>query len=878
MCPRAWFLTYHYKLRITRFCEGTFVALPGPQRSLRQDFLRKGSTLASTARIFSVSGKSGTGDLSGNPAFIVATTWLVKLRSLLVRTVYCLHLSLSMSRYKWLSRLAAMSGSEILTRARQGFMKRWDCVTSAELRNVLRDEDSELVRAARFFFAPSEIRPLVELLRELLPEQAVLIQEQADQICQHRFALLGYENLDYGPVIDWHLDVVSGKRAPRQAWFKVPYLDFGEVGDHKVIWELNRHQHLVTLAKAFWLTGEQRYVQELCTQWYQWNKENPYGVGINWSSSLEVAFRTLSWLWVRQLLRDCIVLPTNFQSDLLVGLVQNARHISRYLSTYFSPNTHLIGEAVALFFVGMLCPEIRWAGAWETMGWDILVKEAERQVHADGVYFERSIYYHVYALDLFLHARILAERNDRPIPNSFDRKIKQMAEVLSVLGQNETIPRVGDDDGGRLFDPRRNVASHMRDPLSTAAVLFERADFKAVSAGLREETLWLLGVDGAARFANLPIVNPEVTSRGFETSGFYVMGSDTARMQLVACAGEMGALRGGHSHCDLLSLTLSINGQECLSDPGTFRYISGSGDRNDFRGTSAHNTLRVDGFDQAEAGNAFSWLSLPAVQVQHWIPGHTFDLLAAEHSGYQRCVSPATHRRWVVYLKPHFWFVRDVVEGEGRHLLETYWHLAPSLVWEQESAKVFHAAGTVDAKCTLTLLSAGSHNCSRTIRRGWYSRAYGAKTESSVLELRKETSLPSEFATILFPGRVAAASLVALQSTDAESHSNKVIGYRFEESGENHFFFFAKSGELWAWRGWASDASFLYGRINSNSELVHLVLCGATFAAVNGRRVFNTERVVARYEQLGPPDTPRAWCSNSESGLQLAAERVPRLE
>jgi Heparinase II/III-like protein/Heparinase II/III N-terminus len=783
-----------------------------------------------------------------------------------------------MSRYKWLPRFAKMSGLEILTRARQGFMKRWDWMISAELRNIPRNGHPGPVQASRFFFAPAEIRPLVELLRELLPEQAVLIQEQADQICQHRFALLGYENLEYGPVIDWHLDVVNGKRAPRKAWFKVPYLDFNEVGDHKVIWELNRHQHLVTLAKAFWLTGEHRYVQELCAQWYQWNKENAYAIGINWSSSLEVAFRTLSWLWVRQLLRDCAVLPANFQSDLFVGLVQNARHISRYLSTYFSPNTHLIGEAVALFFVGVLCPEDRRASAWETIGWDILLKEAERQVQADGVYFERSIYYHVYALDLFLHARILAERNGRPIPKSFDHRIEQMAEVLSVLSQNGTTPRVGDDDGGRVFDPRRNVASHMRDPLSTAAVLFGRADFKAVSGGLREETLWLLGTDGAARFANLPIVNPKVTSRGFESSGFYVMGSDTGRMQLVARAGPMGALRGGHSHCDLLSLTLSINGQECLSDPGTFRYVSGIGGRNDFRGTSAHNTLRIDGSDQAEPGDSFSWVSLPAVRVQHWIEGHTVDVLAAEHSGYRRLASPAKHCRWVIHLKDQFWFVRDVVEGEGRHILERYWHLAPSLVWERESTEAFLAAGTGDAKCTLTLLSAETHNCSRTIRRGWYSRAYGTRTESSVLEFRNETSLPSEFATILFPGGVKAAHLVALRSTDEESQGAKVMGYRLEESGENHLFFFAKSRGPWASRGWASDASFFYGRTNSNSELVHLVLCNATFAEVNGRRVFNAQRAVGRYEWLGPPDTPRVWCSDPEAGLQPAAEHVPRIE
>jgi hypothetical protein len=770
-----------------------------------------------------------------------------------------------MSRNKWLPRLTGMSGPEILTRARQGFMKRWDYMISPDLRKALRDGAPVSIQASRFFFDPSEIRPLCALLRKLVPEQVALIQEQADQICLHRFALLGYENLDYGPVIDWHLDLVSGKRAPRKIWFKVPYLNFVEVGDHKVIWELNRHQHLVTLAKAYCLTGEQRYVQELCTQWYEWNKENPYAIGINWSSSLEVAFRTLSWLWVRQLLKDCAVLPADFPSDLLVGLAQNARHISQYLSTYFSPNTHLIGEAVALFFVGTLCPEIRSASEWEAIGWDILVKEAERQVQADGVYFEQSVYYHVYALDLFLHARILAKRNGRPIPSGFDHKIEQMAEALSILGQAGTPPRIGDDDGGRVFDPRRCGAAHMGDPLSTAAALFGRADFKAVSAGLREETLWLLGADGAATFVKLPIVNPKLASRGFESSGFYVMASNTPRMRLVARAGPMGALRAGHSHCDLLSLNLSLNEQECLTDPGTYRYVSESGERNDFRGTAAHNTLRIDGRDQAEAGDSFSWLSLPSVRVQHWIKGHTVDVLAAEHSGYRRLASPVTHRRWVIHLKDQLWFVRDVVEGEGRHLFETYWHLAPGLVWKEETAGCFLVEGGVDASRSLALFATDSENGSGNIRRGWYSHAYGVKTEISVLEFSTVTDAPFESATVLFPGRASAAHLAALPSADRKGNCAAVVGYRFEESGNSHFFFFATSREPWGWQGWSSDARFLYSRADRNNEMVHLVVCDGSFAETSGCRLFDSQKVVAHYEWLGSTDEPNVWCSDPET-------------
>ena len=109
----------------------------------------------------------------------------------------------------------------------------------------------------KFFFDTGEAAERAALVRTNLPDQAEGVIREADEICQHRFRLLGYENLDYGSEIDWHLDAVHKKRAPLDPWFKIPFLDFAKVGDHKITWELNRHQHLVTLAKAWLLTQEE---------------------------------------------------------------------------------------------------------------------------------------------------------------------------------------------------------------------------------------------------------------------------------------------------------------------------------------------------------------------------------------------------------------------------------------------------------------------------------------------------------------------------------------------------------------------------------------------------------------------------------------------
>jgi hypothetical protein len=310
-----------------------------------------------------------------------------------------------------------MTFDEISTRVRQEVSKRLD-VTLCRIglqpgRNGLR---TPLRPPGKFFFSTSELSQRVRLSRESLPREAAEIVTEAKEICGHRFRLLGYPDLNYGSDIDWHLDAVHGLRSPLIPWFRINFLDFAGIGDHKVTWELSRHQHLVTLAKAWLLTNEEAYAQEIVEQWNSWQRANPYPLGVNWASSLEVAFRSLSWIWLLHLLAECPVVPPNFRDDLVRGLALNGRHIERYLSTYFSPNTHLLGEAVALFFVGTLCPQIPSAEGWKRKGWKIVQEEVSRQVRPDGVYFEQSLYYHVYALDFFLHARLLASRNAMEIP------------------------------------------------------------------------------------------------------------------------------------------------------------------------------------------------------------------------------------------------------------------------------------------------------------------------------------------------------------------------------------------------------------------------------------------------------------------------------
>lgn len=738
------------------------------------------------------------------------------------------------------TRLKAMSGAELADRVRQQATARvdyWRFKAGAGVKPHFRSHVTGPAR--QFFFAPEQVPELCSKLRQLFPDTARQIIQRAERISEHRFDLLGYEGLDYGSEIDWHSDRVHGKRAALKPWFQIHYLDFDEVGDSKVTWELNRHQHLVTLAKAYRLTGDQNFAAELFRQWEHWHAKNPYPIGINWASSLEVAFRSLSWIWVYFLLADSPVMPMAFRRSWLRSLAISGRHIEKYLSTYFSPNTHLLGEAVALFFIGMLCPEISSAERWKKRGWEIILQQAARQVRDDGWHFEQSTYYHVYALDFFLHSAVLASLNQIPLSPEFDSGMRRMLEALATLARAGAVPRLGDDDGGRLFDPSRNRAEHLLDPLATGAVLYQRGDFKNIAGGPREETLWLLGEAGIEEFENLLQTPVSKDSCAFPTTGLYLMAGSNPGSQFVIDAGPQGADSAGHGHADALSLTATLNGQEVLIDPGTFQYVGDGSSRDRFRGTRAHNTLLISGRDQADPKGPFSWQRLPKIQAEGWISGKTFDLFVGSHDGYRRLPSPVFHRRYVFALKSEFCLVRDAVLGQGEYDLDLVWHIAPQLHAPDGDKDLF-----VGEHAGLRFVTVQGAGWSRALEEFPHSPVYGQQQKHSALYFSTKAQLPAEFVTVLVPS--AASGSEAHTLTRAGAESSAVVLYRYRTAGQEHSFFFSH-GEPWKFEDWSSDAEFLYVR-QSSDALAEVIACNASLVERGTRKLLSAKHPILRCE------------------------------
>src|SRR5262249_53399670 len=250
---------------------------------------------------------------------------------------------------------------------------RGECVADA-LRHCLRAKNR------RFLPSLEQRRKIVEMMNRRFPAERDAIIKTAEAALRGKFSLLGHAGLSFGDPpyssIDWRLDPVSGKRAPASHLSRLNQINPMGGGDPKVVWELNRHAHFVTMGQAYWLTNDSRYAEGFRDQVSAWINANPVGMGINWASSLEVALRSIAWLWATQMLVDSSAVTPDFFARLLKSLIEHGRHIETYLSYYFSPNTHLTGEALGLFYLSLALPELIRADGWRDLGLRILLDQA----------------------------------------------------------------------------------------------------------------------------------------------------------------------------------------------------------------------------------------------------------------------------------------------------------------------------------------------------------------------------------------------------------------------------------------------------------------------------------------------------------------------
>ena len=567
------------------------------------------------------------------------------------------------------------------------------------------------------------------VLPEDVPWDTQLAVDEAEKILNGEIKYFSHQFLKTGFPPDWHKDPVSGiKLDSHRHWSEIS--DDGEV-EIKFIWEANRFSMVYTLVRAYASSRDERLAEAFWELIQAWAESNPPNTGPNWMDGQEAALRLMAWTFGFYAFVDSPSTTSDRIAQFTLLVAAQAERIHQNIGFAISTQSnHTISEALGLWMVGLLFPELKGAEKYFAFGRKLLEQEAAAQIFPDGSYAMYSMNYHRFILHIYFYAIRLGELNSSPFSESLKRSVAKSVDYLHQLIDPETgqMPVYGSNDGALVL-PLNNCDSTDYHPLLQLGSYLTKKELLFEPGPWNEDIFWLCGIESPSPPGRR--VRDEGESN-FPHGGIYLLRGTNSKA-VISCTD----FRARPSHADQLHVDLWWRGENIACDAGTYLYSGKGMWRNGLAHTSAHNTVIVDRQDQMKMVSRFTWTD--------WARGKVLKqdakIWQGQHDGYQKLPDPITHKRTVLLLDEDRWLVVDQLNGKQNHHYALHWLLCDG---EYGVRKLASADGIwlvprkidgtpSDSKILIQMgLTEGNGNFSvmrgdPSSTRGWRSRYYGHK-------------------------------------------------------------------------------------------------------------------------------------------------------
>jgi len=411
-----------------------------------------------------------------------------------------------------------------------------------------------------------------------------------------------------------------------------------------------------------------------------------------------VSLRLVNWI------KYFITYKNNSVPESWINSLYQQAHVLFHSIEYHILANHYLKNAKALFFVGAYL-NCNNAKKWFDKGRKILVEEANEQILDDGGHYEKSPMYHSILVEDYLDILNLMDSNFLNVSGKDSQFLKD--QVIKTLDFLSAII-MPDGDIPLFNDSAFNIAPH-------PDLIFEYANK-------------LTGYNRKDEFLEKKLVS-------LDSSGYFII-KDKNSACVIDCGSVSPDYQPGHTHCDLLSYELAINGNRVIVNSGLHDYEN-SAERKYCRSTKAHNTVEIDGREQSEIWGQF--------RVARRAEVISSDLCHSDNGAavFKGSYSPYwAHKRDVVHVREirqisNQWVITDYITGNGKHSVKNYLHLHPdvSCILEDNEFFLFNGQNKL-AKIAF------SDNVDVLIEDGWYYPEFGKKIKNTVIVLTQTGELP----------------------------------------------------------------------------------------------------------------------------------------
>lgn len=577
-----------------------------------------------------------------------------------------------------------------------------------------------------------------------LPRPVLPIGKIKYQAVEHSISVFG-QPFHYDQPIDWHLDISSQRRFPK-SFAKDINIRTSEYGSAKHVWEINRLQFLPLLALEYQSSRNQKILHRFTDILESWIEDNPYLIGVNWYSNIEVNIRLIVWFFCWEILDANSLLQENstfkefVETQWIPTIYLHCQYSHQNPSYYSSANNHLISEYAGLFVAASYWkfPE---SAVWLSHAKKGLEKEIIVQHSANGINKEEAAEYIQFITDFFLIPFVIAKNTGNAFSEAYQSQLEKILEyIFQMMDRRGNIPYYGDEDDGKVVILENGHTDNFRSLLTSGVVLFGNARWKSKSIGWDNKNALLFGEEGKKAFEDIKPDTTSQSSRLYSQEGrFFLRKQEEERETYIHMdAAPLGFLSiAAHGHADALAFDLHVDGHPIITDVGTYTYHTDPEWRGYFIGTLAHNTIRINQANQAQSTGPTMWINHYQVQIIKSETSELRDIVVAEHDGYEKM--GVIHRRTLLFNKENesLTITDDLLTTTSKeYTLEFPLHLHPSVKVNKTSDCKYLLQGKSERNVEIQPDSA--LNCTEVRGQtepilGWYSPSFRIKEPTTVL-------------------------------------------------------------------------------------------------------------------------------------------------
>ncbi|ACV46223.1 MULTISPECIES: heparinase II/III family protein [Halomicrobium] len=512
-------------------------------------------------------------------------------------------------------------------------------------------------------------------LRDSLePETKQRYQERLNHFENGQLSFIGHEvSLDADRTIDWDDDQLEG--IPLLWWLKYQSLE-------PLKWFLFSPEESI---------DRERVVREVLDPWVRTMASTaqigtPEYLRRDWiPHAVSLRVMTLSrysaWLESEGMIAS--------RQLVLEYLYKNALFLQNHIETDVGGN-HLIENALALLMAGLIFQQ---ADEWIRSGTELFERTAINQFLGDGSHFEKSPMYHIMSLRRMLTSIGLLSKYGYSIPQTIQHSAEKATEFLTYLTPPDgQIPLLNDSQFYQVLS------------ISEILLYADKIDITADN-------------------------NPDQ----FGASGYYWLGSGADRMLVDGgCVGPPHL--PGHSHIDLLSILLWLDGNRVLTDTGVYQYADDV-HRQYARSIKAHNSVQVGDCNPIKIGGQYLMGRRTAPETT-MSRNESFKQFEGKYEVEGFLKPLYTHKRRI-QTNGKWWLVTDEVSSHGDRPIISRLHFHPSIDLKKVDDAKFNII--YDSEYLLGYLQA-LHCESIVLDTSPYFPEFGTKISRKVLELRYEST------------------------------------------------------------------------------------------------------------------------------------------